>query len=124
MEILIADDGSTDGSRDLIQRYAAKDSRIRCGVALDEVTGSGTVVGDEDHVREVLQEDGVAEKYLAECLTPSSRRTSDMEILIADDGSTDGSRDHIAGCVKCVVSMSGKSRRASRKYWRRHSPLG
>jgi glycosyltransferase involved in cell wall biosynthesis len=29
MEILIADDGSKDGSRDLIQRYAAKDSRIR-----------------------------------------------------------------------------------------------
>jgi glycosyltransferase involved in cell wall biosynthesis len=92
MEILIADDGSTDGSRELIQRYAEKDRRIRWWRNPTNLGLAGNFncclrAARNDYIKYVLQDDLL--------LAPSAIRQM-VQALDADPAvSLVGSASHV-----------------------------
>jgi glycosyltransferase involved in cell wall biosynthesis len=97
MEILIADDGSTDGSQELIQSYAEKDRRIRrwCNPVNLGLAGNFNAclrAAQGDYVKYVLQDDLL--------LAPSAIRQM-AQALEADPAVT------LAGSASDVIDDQG-----------------
>ena len=116
MEILIADDGSTDGSLQLVQRYAEKDHRIRwwrnpINLGLAGNFNCCLRAAQGDYIKYVLQDDLL--------LSPSAVRQmvqaldADPAVILVGSGShvidDQGNRLEIRNSFRCLCVMDGKA---------------
>lgn len=85
-ELLVVNDGSTDHSFDIIQDYAAKDSRIKCFSQNNQGVSAARNFGLEQAQGEWIQfldgDDLISRDYLTECV-PIVKKTN-ADILFTD----------------------------------------
>ena len=85
-DLLVINDGSTDHSLDVIQEYAAKDSRIKCFSQNNQGVSAARNVGLELAHGEWIQfldgDDLICKNYLMECVPVAKK--NNVDILFTD----------------------------------------
>lgn len=84
-ELILVDDGSTDGSLDIIKKYAAQDSRIRyttkTNSGASSARNSGIEMAKGDFVSFIDADDYVSTNYLSELVKNMS---SEVDVVICE----------------------------------------
>lgn len=124
LEIILVDDGSTDKSGDICDRYIFKDSRIKVihekNAGLGEARNRGLRIASGDYICFVDSDDWIEEGYCKELVQAAERTNSDIAICGYNECLKDGKTPKVKydGCF----TTTGKeilhyTMTANSKYW-------
>ena len=101
LDVIVVDDGSTDGSLEILQQYAAKDSRVRIftqpnsGQAVARNTALAALKSETEFICFVDSDDCLADNAIEAMLNCIENKTADMVMGLYDKINPEGKQLYI-----------------------------